>query len=250
MTQEPSGSLRATVEAPRDFRTTHWSLVLNAGVSSPDGQSALETLCRTYWYPLYAFVRRSGHGPDESADLTQEFFVRFLESDSLGGVHPDRGRFRSFLLAALKNFLAKEWRDANRLKRGGGKEIIAWDQFEPEERYHLEPTGDVSPEVLFDRRWAHTLVARVLERLEAEQVRDGFGERFRTLEPYLQGGAEGPSYVEVGRRLGLSEAAVKVAVFRLRRRYGELIREEIAATVATPEEVQAELNHLIEILAG
>ncbi len=225
-------------------------MVLEAGTGTEGGRTALETLCRNYWYPLYAFVRRSGYGPDESGDLTQEFFARFLESDSLGGVHPDRGRFRSYLLAALKNFLAKEWRDANRLKRGGGKEIIAWDQFDPEERYHLEPVGDVSPEVLFDRRWAHLLVARVLERLEAELVREGFAERFQMLAPFLQGAAEGLPYVEVGARLGLSEAAVKVAVFRLRRRYGELIREEIAATVSSPDEVQAELHHLIEILAG
>jgi len=233
------------------FRTTHWSVVLRAAdVATPESAEALEALCRNYWYPLYVFVRRRGYSPDEAKDLSQEFFARLLESGSLGTPHPDKGRFRSFLLGALKNFLAKEWRDANRLKRGGGQKIIAWDQFDPEDRYHLEPQVEAAPEELFDRRWAQALVNGVLDRLQAEMKREQLGERFRRLQPFLQGESAGQSYAEVATQLGLSEPAVKSAIHRLRRRYAELIREEVAQTVAAPEDVEGEIRYLIRALAA
>ena len=237
-------------QAARDFRTTHWSLVLEAGACTDGGRGALETLCRHYWYPLYAFVRRRGYPPAEAQDLTQEFFARLLASESLSDVSPEKGRFRTFLLAALKHFLAKEWRDANRLKRGGGRDILAWDGLDPEARFLVEPVSDAAPETQFDRRWAQTLVNGVLARLAIEQAREGLAERFTGLKAFLQGDGPGESYGDVARRLGLSESAAKSAIFRLRRRYGELIRDEIAQTVAGPDEVQAEIRHLIAVLAG
>src|SRR5262249_32746062 len=146
-----------------DFRTTHWTVVLAAGDSvSPESATALERLCQTYWYPLYAFVRRHGHGPHESQDLVQEFFLRFLESDALKSVHPEKGKFRSFLLATLKNFLANEWDRNNRLKRGGGREILSWDGLAPEERFALEPAEQLTVDKLFDRNWAQSLVDATL----------------------------------------------------------------------------------------
>lgn len=234
------------------FRTTHWSVVLRAGdIAAPESAQALETLCRNYWYPLYVFVRRRGHDAEAAKDLTQEFFARFLEAGSLRDAQSDRGRFRTFLLAAMKNFLAKEWRDANRLKRGGGCEILAWDQFDPEERYRLEPpSGEATADALFDRRWAQTLVTRVLERLREEMDRERLGERFAALKPFLQGDASGGSYADAAAKLQLSEPAVKSAIHRLRRRYAELIREEIAQTVASPEEINDEVRHLISALAA
>ncbi len=234
------------------FRTTHWSVVLRAGdVAAPESAQALETLCRHYWYPLYVFVRRRGHDPEMARDLTQEFFARFLEAGSLRDAHADKGRFRTFLLASMKNFLAKEWRDANRLKRGGGQEILAWDQFDPEERYRLEPASDeADPDALFDRRWAQTLVTRVLERLRDEMEREQLGDRFAALKPFLQGDTSGGSYAEVAAKLQLSEPAVKSAIHRLRRRYAEMIREEIAQTVASEAEVNDEVRHLISALAA
>src|SRR5262245_24656996 len=149
--------------SPCDFRTTHWSVVLTAGDSaSPQAEEAIERLCRTYWYPLYGFIRRQGYDAHEAQDLTQEFFCRFLLSHALGSVDPGRGRFRTFLIAALKHFLANEWDKANRLKRGGGKEFFSWDGLEPEERYRLEPKDERSPENTFDRQWAQTLVSNTL----------------------------------------------------------------------------------------
>jgi RNA polymerase sigma-70 factor (ECF subfamily) len=235
----------------QNFRTTHWSVVLRAADhSTPESAQALEVLCRNYWYPLYVFVRRQGHGPDDAKDSTQEFFARFLAADSLRSAHPEKGRFRTYLLASIKNFLAKEWRDANRLKRGGGQEIIAWDQFDPEERYRLEPRGEeATPEALFDRRWAQTLVTNVLARLQKEMEQEQLGERFAILKPFLQGGSAA-SYAETAARLALSEGALKSAIHRLRRRYAEIIREEIAQTVESPSEIEEEIRHLIKALSG
>jgi RNA polymerase sigma-70 factor (ECF subfamily) len=237
--------------SPAEFRTTRWSVVLRAAdVASPESAQALETLCRNYWYPLYVFVRRRGYSPDDAKDLSQEFFARLLEAGSLCTLHPDKGRFRSFLLGSLKNFLAKEWRDANRLKRGGGQQIIAWDQFDPEDRYHLEPKVEATPEELFDRRWAQALVNGVLDRLQREMEQEQLGERFLRLKPFLQGESAGQSYAEVAAQLGLSAPAVKSAIHRLRRRYAELIREEVAHTVVSPAEVEDEIRYLIRALSA
>ena len=224
--------------------------MLEAGGSDGSARTALETLCRNYWYPLYAFVRRRGYDTHQAQDLTQEFFTRLLASESLKTAQPERGRFRTFLLGALKNFLANDWRDAHRLKRGGGAEFLSWDELDPERRYALEPADRASAESLFDRRWAQAVVSGALARLEAELRREGTAERFVALKVFLQGDGEADSYASAAARLGLSEAATKSAIFRMRRRYGELIREEIAQTVATPAEVEAEIQYLIALLAG
>ena len=232
------------------FRTTHWSVVLEAGASSEDAHSALEKLCRAYWYPLYGFVRRRGYGEHEAQDLTQEFFARLLAGNSLQSVSPDKGRFRTFLLAALKNFLANDWRDAQRLKRGGGKEILSWQALDPEQRFTLEPADDSSPETWFDRRWAQAVVTSALRQQGEEMGREGLQSRFDVLKAFLQGDGGGLSYGDAAQRLGLSEPATKTAIFRMRRRYGELIREIIAETVGSSTEVEAEIQHLITVMAG
>jgi len=232
------------------FQTTHWSLVVEAGGGDDSARAALETLCRHYWYPLYAFVRRRGYDEHQSQDLTQEFFARLLASDSLKLAQPERGRFRTFLLGALKHFLANDWRDSHRLKRGGGMEFISWDELDPERRYALEPADGASAESLYDRRWAQAVVSNSMARLEAEFRSEGMADRFNVLKAYLQGDGGAGSYDSAGARLGVSQAAVKSAIFRLRRRYGELIRDEIAQTVASPAEVDAEIQHLITLLGN
>lgn len=239
----------AAIVVPRDFHTTHWSLVLEAGSGTADGQAALETLCRHYWYPLYAFVRRRGQEPADAEDLTQEFFTQLLAGSGFAGVHPEKGRFRTFLLAALKNFLAKEWHKANRLKRGGGREIIAWDALEPEARYRLEPAGNGPDEVAFDRQWAHALIAGVLARLRSEAERESGTERFDLLKNFLAAEPSGDSYRETAQRLGLSEPAVKSAIHRLRRRYAALLRDEILNTVGSVTDVDDEIRHLFAALS-
>lgn len=231
------------------FRTTRWSVVLHAG-QSLDGRRALEQLCENYWYPLYAFVRRRGHQPHEAQDLTQEFFARLIEGESLKAVDPAKGKFRTFLLAAMKHFLANTWRDANRLKRGGGRQIISWDGLDPEERYRLEPETEQSPEEIFDRRWAQTVVNQSVARLRSEMEAEGMRDRFEALRAFLQGAAANPPYAEVAAKLGLSEPAVKSAIHRLRRRFAELVREEVAGTVHQPEDVAEEIRRLISLLAG
>lgn len=241
---------QSTEGLPRDFRTTHWSVVLEAGGGSEDARSALEKLCRSYWYPLYGFVRRRGHGEHEAQDLTQEFFSRLLAGDSLQSVAPERGKFRTFLLAALKHFLANEWRDSQRLKRGGGKDILSWDGLDAEERFGHEPADDATPETWFDRRWAQTVVTSALAKLGGAMDREGLKSRFETLRGFLQGDGGGLSYTEAAQRAGLSEPATKTAIFRMRRRYAELIREQIAETVGSAAEVEAEIQHLIRVLAG
>src|SRR5262245_50836797 len=171
--------------AGREFRTTHWSLVLEAGVSSDRGRNALETLCRTYWYPLYAFVRRRGFDQPSAEDLTQEFFARLLESGGLAAASQERGRFRSFLLASLKNFLANEWDRSQRLKRGSGVEFLNWDELDAEAHCDLEPAGTETPEAVFDREWAEALVNGVLTQLRAEAARDSLVDRFEVLKAFL-----------------------------------------------------------------
>jgi RNA polymerase sigma factor (sigma-70 family) len=232
-----------------NFRTTHWSVVLEAG-DLDSGKSALEKLCRTYWYPLYAYVRRRGYAEPEAQDLTQEFFLSLLEGGSLQTAHPTKGRFRGFLAAALRNFLANEWRDAHRLKRGGKAQFLSWEELHPEERFSMEPPADGSPETTFDRAWAQTVAANALERLRAEMDREGNAVRFQGLRPYLETDASTGSYAEAASVLGLSESAMKSAIHRARRRYAEIIREEIAQTVTSEEEVREEIRTLIDLLAG
>lgn len=241
------GDIQSAPQA-RDFRTTHWSLVLEAGTVTADGRSALETLCRQYWFPLHAFVRRRGFEPAEAEDLTQEFFTRLLASEGFAAASPERGRFRSFLLGSLKNFLANEWDKSRRLKRGGHLEFLDWDALEPEARGRLEPAGPGGDETAFDREWAEALVQGVLARLRIEVEGDSGPERFTELKPFLV--TEAPaSYAEAGVRLGLSEGAVKSAIFRLRRRYAELLRAAVADTVGADADVDDEIRHLFASLA-
>ena len=232
----------------RAFVTTRWTLVLRAGHDTPAAHEALATLCRTYWYPLYAFVRRAGKSAHDAQDLTQEFFARLIEKEWLVGVDRERGRFRSWLLSSMKNFLAKEWRDAHREKRGGGVEFVALDADSAEERYAREPAEHVTAEQIYDRRWALDLLDRGLARLQAEFESAGKAAQFATLRFSLTG--DKVPLAEVAAQLGLSEGAVKVAIHRLRERYRELIRAEIAETVSKPEEVDAELAELFAALRG
>lgn len=233
------------------FATTHWSVVLAAGqTNTPHSIEALQELCRTYWYPLYAFVRRKGHIPHDAQDLTQAFFARFLEKNCVAQADRERGRFRTYLLAALTHFLADEWDKTRRLKRGGGREIISFDAASAEERYRLEPIDQLDAAKLYERRWVTTLFEKVLARLEDEFHDLGKSGSFDQLKGSLLAEEHRPSYAELGTQLGLSEDAVKQAVHRMRRRYRELFREEIAQTVAGPGEVEDELKHIFAVLSG
>ncbi|MEO8352375.1 MAG: sigma-70 family RNA polymerase sigma factor [Chthoniobacteraceae bacterium] len=231
------------------FGDTRWSVVLAAQGSPGDdsADAALAELCRLYWYPLYAFVRRSGHPPAEAEDLTQEFFARLLEKEWLAAVDRGKGRFRAFLLAAMKHFLAKEWRRSQTLKRGGA---LAFVPFEAEERYAAEPADQFTPESLYERRWAFTVLENVFSTLRAEMEAAGKIELFTALKDLLSPDPQNLSYREAGAHLGLGEDAVKMAVYRLRKRYRDLLRAHIAATVETTAEVDAEIRELFRALAG
>ena len=223
-------------------------MVLHARGDSAGAQAALAKLCAAYWYPLYAFVRRQGLGEHDAQDLTQEFFARLLQKGWLGDVERERGRFRSFLLAAMKHFLANEWDRSRAKKRGGGVATLALDAMSAETRYRHEPADTQTAEKLFDRRWALTLLDQVLARLRAEMLAAGKLADFDALKFCLSG--EKTAYAEVARTLGMSEGAVKVAVHRLRERYRALLRAEIAETVATSDEIDGELRHLLAALSG
>jgi RNA polymerase sigma factor (sigma-70 family) len=233
------------------FATTHWSVVLTAqDRDSTRAEAALAWLCRTYWYPLYAYVRRQGHSPEDAQDLTQEFFARLLAKNYLGDVDRGKGRFRSFLLAALKHFLANEWDRAQAAKRGGGQRPISLDDTDAEARYRAEPADTLSADKIFERRWALTLLEKVLERLRHEYALAGKAELYEELKECLTGCKASARYAELGTRLGLSEGAVKVAVHRLRQRYRALLRQEIAQTVSSPAEIEDEIRHIIAVLGS
>lgn len=231
------------------FATTHWSVVVEAGQKdSPKASEAMAQLCHTYWYPLYAYVRRKGHPAPDAQDLTQEFFARLLARNYLGGADRRKGRFRSFLLGAFEHFLAKEWRRAHAEKRGGGCAAWSLDETDAENRYLLEPAHELTPAKIFDRRWATTLLEQAMARLGEECRADKKGALFAKVKELLSGNSCDASYAELARSLDMTEGALKVAVHRLRRRYGELARAEIAQTVASPEEVDQELHYLLEVL--
>lgn len=234
---------------PVGFQTTRWSLVAAARQrDAPGASEALSVLCAAYWYPLYAFVRRQGHTPDEAQDLTQEFFARLLDTDFLVGLDPTKGRFRAYMLAACRHFLANEYDKARAQKRGGGREHLTLDFPAAEQRYLLEPTHELTAEKLFDRRWALTLLDQVLGRLRNEFARTNKLTVFDRLKSFLTGEGEPTRYSQVGADLGLSEGAVKVAVHRLRKRYRELLLEEIGRTVADTSEIDEEIRQLFAAL--
>lgn len=231
------------------FATTRWSVVLSAAHGEQaQARAALEALCRTYWYPLYAYVRRKGHTAHDTADLIQEFFAFLLEKDVLAAADPNRGRFRTFLLTVLQRFLSKERERAAAQKRGGRSRLISIDTATGEERYRLEPFHELTPERIYQRRWALTVLEQVLQRLAQQYAERGQGTLFERLRPFLAG--SGPSYAELAAELHLSEGAVKVAVHRLRERYRNLLRDEVAQTVERPEDVQEELDFLLKALQG
>lgn len=231
------------------FMTTQWTLVLAAAATEDSrGREALARLCQVYWYPLYAFVRRQGHTPHDAQDLTQEFFANLLEKDYLGDVDREKGKFRSFLLVALKHFLSKEWARAKTLKRGGAHRLVPLDTLSAETRYSREPVDHVTPETLFEQRWAMTLLDQVLARLADEHAAEGKQALFNALQGCLAGDKNSLPYAELAARLDMTEGAVKVAVHRLRQRYRRVFREEIAQTLADPVEIDDEIRHLFAAL--
>jgi RNA polymerase sigma factor (sigma-70 family) len=232
------------------FATTHWTVVLAAGErNSQQADIALEELCRTYWYPLYVYVRRQTPTREDAEDLTQAFFARFLEKNYLAGLNSERGRFRAFLLAALKHFLANEWDRANRQKRGGGMANVPLDWQSADTRYQIDPPDHLSPDKLYDRAWAVTVLERVLARLRAESAADGKAEMFDQLKPFLMVGKGAIPYAQVAESLKLTEGAVRVTVHRLRGRYRELLRDEVRQTISDPAQVEEEMRALFSAFA-
>jgi RNA polymerase sigma factor (sigma-70 family) len=235
--------------SPR-FATTRWSMVVAAGAGEDTGgRAALESLCTSYWYPLYAFERRGGTPAEDARDMVQGFFAELLEKDYLRQADRERGRFRTFLLAAFRHFASKEREKARALKRGGGRKALPLDFEDGESRYLREPADERTPETVYERRWALTLLDESVDRLRTEHDVAGRSDLFEALRPTL-GGEAGEPYAALGARLGMSEGAVKVAVHRLRKRYKEVLRSLIAETVAEPADVDDEIRHLLEVLAG
>ena len=233
------------------FPTTHWSQVVRSlDGSSAESRAALESLCAAYWYPLYAFIRRRGHDPDAAADLVQGLFAHLLERKAFAAADPDRGRFRTFLLAVSRNFIADRDAERRAKKRGGGHGVVSLDALNAENRYGAEPVDDVTPERLFERAWALAMLERALGALRAEYQHSGKGPLFEHLEPSLAGGSGVERFAVTAEALNMSEGAVNVAAHRLRRRYRELVRDEIATTVDDPCEIDDELRALFGAVAS
>jgi len=231
------------------FTTTHWSVVLLAGqADSPHATEALEKLCRTYWYPLYVYVRRQGNSLEDAQDLTQNFFSRLLEKNYFAKADPDRGKFRTFLLRSMKNFLVNEWKRAGRVKRGGDLTFLSFDANVAEDRYAAEPANESNPDTAYEQRWAVTLIEQVLTALRQEFNAADKARLFEELKGFIWGDKSTASYVEIAGHLNLTEGTVKVAVHRLRQRFRELLRAEVAHTVARPEDIDGELRHLIAVV--
>jgi len=233
------------------FATTHWSVVATAqDPAAQEFSAAWETLCRTYWYPVYAFVRRQGQSAHDAQDLTQEFFARLLHRDYLRAAAREKGRFRTFLIVALKRFMANEWDRARALKRGGGETPLSLDTTVAETRYQMEPAANSDADSVYDRRWALTLLDQAMARLRKEYEADGKGADFEQLKSFLTVDRADIGYGTVATCLKISEGAARVAVHRLRKRFREVFREEIARTVSSPAEIEEEVAHLVAALAG
>jgi len=238
-------------EAPASFHTTRWTIVLRAAQSQAQGaQSALAELCRLYWYPLYIFARRRGYSPDDAEDLTQGFFLHLLGHRALATVDQLKGKFRAFLRASFQNYMSDASDHARRLKRGGDKEFVALDAEEAEERYRLEPVELLTPERIFDARWAMTVLEEALKQLGREYAEAGKGSTFEALEVFLDpnNSIDPPSYDEVANRLQISTGGVKTLIHRLRKRYTMLLREEVSRTVSDSAEIDEEVHALCEAL--
>lgn len=244
--ENPNPSSNATGNV---FATTRWTVVLAAGnPSAPQAGVALEELCRTYWYPLYAYVRRHGHSREDAEDLAQAFFARLLEKNYLEGLTSDKGKFRAFLLVALKRFLANEWDRAHRQKRGGGQTPLSLDWQDADQRYQINPVDTLSPDKLYDRAWAVTVLEQVITRLRNESAADGKAKLYEHLKGFLMVGKSDIPYAQAAAALELSEGAVRVAVHRLRHRYRELLRQEVAQTLSDPAQVDEEMQALFSAL--
>jgi RNA polymerase sigma-70 factor (ECF subfamily) len=237
-----------TLPGPSQFPATRWTLVIAAAdLQRKEARSALASLCENYWYPLYAYLRRRGYAADQAQDLTQEFFVRVLEGRYLDRADPEKGRFRSFILTSLKFFVGDEQDRQRARKRGGGVVVMPLEISSGEERYQREPAHDETPERIFERRWALSVLDRVVEKLKNEFTLHGRPEHFEWLKVFLLGQSDAP-YAALAREMNTSEGALKVAIHRLRKRYRELFRQEIADTVADPAEVESELRYLAAVL--
>jgi RNA polymerase sigma-70 factor (ECF subfamily) len=241
------GALAATHNGPRAFATTHWTLVVRAAEAGTcEGRAALEELCRMYWKPLYGFARRHGQSPADAEDLTQGFFEDFLARGAIAQADPTRGHFRAFLLASFRNFQSHQRASAGSLKRGGGQTIVSLEELRAAEaQYQEEPASTDSPDVLYDRKWAACLLASALAAVRIEYAALGKEALFESLKAALWGGRGEVGYAEIARRLGSTEGAIKVAVFRLRQRFGEQLRAEVAKTLLRPEDVEDEIRHLL-----
>jgi RNA polymerase sigma factor (sigma-70 family) len=244
-----NGRTMHTLPGSSQFPTTRWTLVVAAGdPRRKEARSALVSLCENYWYPLYAYLRRGGYPADQAQDLTQEFFTRVLEGRYLDRADPEKGRFRSFLLTSLKFFVADE-QDRQRARKRGGGQLVSLEFCSGEERYQREPAHEETPERIFERRWALAVLDRVVERLRSEFLQHGRAEHFERLKVFLLGQADAP-YAALAHEMNTSEGALKVAIHRLRKRYRELFRQEIADTVADPAEVESELRYLAAALSA
>jgi len=233
---------------PVAFTTTHWSVVLEAQGESPAAHEALERLCRIYWRPIYSFVRRQGLGPEAAEDITQGFFAQLLERKKFSALRKEKGRLRSFLLGALKYFVADEQRRAMAIKRGKGQRLIPLEELRANERIEMEPSDPLTAEMIYERRWALTVLERVLSRLKEEYHTAGNAALFDALKQLLPDEPGSPSQAEIAAQLGMTENAIRQAFYRFRQRYQSLLREEIAHTVATPGDIEDELRHLIAVL--
>ena len=248
--QSAIGPVPAGHDGPSAFTTTHWSIVLEAQRDSPEANKALEKLCRTYWWPIYSFIIRQGAGPEEAKDLTQSFFALLFERRDLESVRREKGRLRSFFFASIKHFLAKERRYAAAVKRGDGQSLIPLDELVARKRVDPEPADSLSPDRIFERRWALTVLEQALARLEDEHLALGKARLFEQLKRLLTGEPGQRSQREIAREFGMTENAVNQAFYRFRQRYRELLHEEIAHTVVAPDETEDELRHLITALRG
>jgi len=232
------------------FATTHWTAVIAAGRrSTPQSEKALAELCGNYWYPLYAYVRRRGNTREDAEDLTQSFFAKFLERNYLDGLSAEKGRFRAFLLASLKNFLANEWHKSRRQKRGGSSPVLSLDWQSADSRYQIDPADNLSPDRIYDREWALALLERVITRLRDESIAADKAQLFESLKPFLTADKSSMPYAQIAADLQMAEGALRVSVHRLRRRYRELLRDEIRQTLSDPAQLADEMQTLLGAFA-